>query len=374
MSSDPMDVEVKGTSSSDLGKGKGKGRMADPGAPGPTTSAAAVARLAHREAARQTLPWVEKYRPSTLDELVAHEDIVSILQKLIDSNKLPHLLFYGPPGTGKTSTILACAKKLYGADFKMMVLELNASDDRGIDVVRGQIKEFAGTKRLFSSGVKLVILDEADAMTNDAQFALRRVIEKYTKHTRFCMICNYVNKIIPALQSRCTKFRFAPLKPSQIQGRLQHVVDQEKVSITPDGVEAVMRLGQGDMRRVLNLLQSTHMAYQKVDERHAYLCAAAPLKEDMEYIRNALLTATFKDAFDGILKLTTAKGYSLGDIVQELALIVMDIELPAAVMVHLLDEMSNTEERLAHGGSERLQLGSLVGAFATARYMMSPAS
>ncbi|CAM9590378.1 unnamed protein product [Ectocarpus sp. 6 AP-2014] len=371
MSADPMDVEVTATSK---GKGKGKGKMADPGAPGPTTSAAAVARLAHRETARQTLPWVEKYRPSSLEELVAHEDIVGILQKLIASNKLPHLLFYGPPGTGKTSTILACAKKLYGADFKMMVLELNASDDRGIDVVRGQIKEFAGTKRLFSSGVKLVILDEADAMTNDAQFALRRVIEKYTKHTRFCMICNYVNKIIPALQSRCTKFRFAPLKPEQIQGRLQHVVDQEKVTITPDGVEAVMRLGQGDMRRVLNLLQSTHMAYQKVDERHAYLCAAAPLKEDMEYIRNALLTASFKDAFDGILKLTTAKGYSLGDIVQELALKVMEIELPAAVMVHLLDEMSNTEERLAHGGSERLQLGSLVGAFATARHMMSPAS
>eukprot|EP00903_Cladosiphon_okamuranus_P011117 g10493.t1 len=366
--SDPMEVEVTDS------KGKGKSRMADPGAPGPTTTAATVARLAHRETARQTLPWVEKYRPSSLDELVAHEDIVGILQKLIDSNKLPHLLFYGPPGTGKTSTILACAKKLYGADFKMMVLELNASDDRGIDVVRGQIKEFAGTKRLFSSGVKLVILDEADAMTSDAQFALRRVIEKYTKHTRFCMICNYVNKIIPALQSRCTKFRFAPLKPAQIQGRLQHVVDQEKVTITPDGVEAVMRLGQGDMRRVLNLLQSTHMAYQKVDERHAYLCAAAPLKQDMEYIRNALLTASFKDAFDGILMLTTAKGYSLGDIVQELALKVMEIELPPAVMVHLLDEMSNTEERLAHGGSERLQLGSLVGAFATARYMMSPAS
>ncbi|CAN0449463.1 unnamed protein product, partial [Laminaria digitata] len=151
--------------------------------------------------------------------------------------------------------------------------QLNASDDRGIDVVRGQIKEFAGTKRLFSSGVKLVILDEADAMTNDAQFALRRVIEKYTKHTRFCMICNYVNKIIPALQSRCTKFRFAPLKPEQIRGRLQHVVDEEKVMITPDGVNAVMRLGQGDMRRVLNLLQSTHMAYQKVKkERETTAC------------------------------------------------------------------------------------------------------
>ena len=186
-----------------------------------------------------SLPWVEKYRPSSLDELIAHEEIINILNKLIESNKLPHLLFHGPPGTGKTSTIIACAKKLYGPSYQSMTLELNASDDRGIDVVREQIKEFAGTKKLFSTGVKLVILDEADAMTNDAQSALRRVIEKYTSNTRFCMICNYVNKIMPALQSRCTKFRFAPLRPEQIEGRLQHVIDNEKVPVDESGKRAV---------------------------------------------------------------------------------------------------------------------------------------
>lgn len=175
-----------------------------------------------------SLPWVEKYRPSSLDELIAHEEIIMILNKLIESNKLPHLLFHGPPGTGKTSTIIACAKKMYGANYSSMTLELNASDDRGIDVVREQIKEFAGTKKLFSSGVKLIILDEADAMTNDAQSALRRVIEKYTSNTRFCMICNYVNKIMPALQSRCTRFRFAPLRPEQITTRLQEIVSAEQ--------------------------------------------------------------------------------------------------------------------------------------------------
>ena len=113
-------------------------------------------------------------------------------------------MFYGPPGTGKTSTILACARKLYGKNFKAMVLELNASDDRGIAVVRNQITSFAGTRKLFDSGVKLIILDEADALTKDAQAALRRVIEKFSKTTRFCLICNYVSKIIPAIQSRCT--------------------------------------------------------------------------------------------------------------------------------------------------------------------------
>lgn len=200
------------------------------------------------------------------------------VNRLIDNGKLPHLLFYGPPGTGKTSTILACAKRLYGEKgWKSMTLVLNASDDRGIGVVRDQIKGFAGTKKLFSTGVKLVILDEADAMTSDAQFALRRgergglpsaavnaedlsacmpaiaslspsalptsrvdtlpapprsapctVIEKYTKNTRFCLICNYVSRIIPALQSRCTRFRFPPLKRSEMEARLREIIDLEK--------------------------------------------------------------------------------------------------------------------------------------------------
>jgi replication factor C subunit 3/5 len=227
---------------------------------------------------------VEKYRPKALDELIAHEEIITILNKLIETNKLPHLLFHGPPGTGKTSTILACARKMYGDSFKSMVLELNASDDRGIDVVRDQIKEFAGTKKLFSSGVKLVILDEADAMTNDAQSALRRVVEKYTTNTRFCMICNYVNKIIPALQSRCTRFRFAPLRADQITGRLQDVVDAERVVITEGGKTALLQLAGGDLRRVLNLLQSAAMAYPEITEEAVYLTAGAALRAGVIFL------------------------------------------------------------------------------------------
>merc|ERR1719343_100170 len=156
----------------------------------------------------QQIPWVEKYRPEKLEDLVAHEDIISIITKLIDNGNLPHLLLYGPPGTGKTSTITAAAKRMYATSYSSMTLELNASDARGIDTIRNEIKEFAGTRQLFFGGktkssIKLIILDEADAMTSDAQFALRRIMEKYTKNTRFCLICNYVSKIIPALQSRC---------------------------------------------------------------------------------------------------------------------------------------------------------------------------
>lgn len=175
-----------------------------------------------------SLPWVEKYRPATLDELISHADIIATISTFINAGKLPHLLFYGPPGTGKTSTVLACARQLYGPKFRSMILELNASDDRGIDVVREQIKNFASTRKIFDRGFKLIILDEADAMTQIAQAALRRVIEKYTRNVRFCIICNYVGKIIPALQSRCTRFRFGPLERAQIETRLDYVIAQEK--------------------------------------------------------------------------------------------------------------------------------------------------
>ncbi|KAG0722760.1 Replication factor C subunit 5 [Chionoecetes opilio] len=175
------------------------------------------------------LPWVEKYRPETLQDLISHEDIISTIERFIDTDHLPHLLLYGPPGTGKTSTILACARKLYTPkEFNSMVLELNASDDRGIGVVRERILNFASTRTIFKSGFKLVILDEADAMTNDAQNALRRVIEKFTENVRFCLICNYLSKIIPAIQSRCTRFRFGPLASEQILPRLNYVIEQEQ--------------------------------------------------------------------------------------------------------------------------------------------------
>ena len=158
---------------------------------------------------------------------------------------------------------------MYGstAAYYSMALELNASDSRGIDVVRNEIKEFAGTRQLFNKGIKLIILDEADAMTSDAQFALRRVIEKHTRNARFCLICNYVSKIIPALQSRCTRFRFAPLQQDQIRSRLIEVADAENVKYTEDGICSILNLSGGDMRRVLNLLQSTAMSSDVVNEK-----------------------------------------------------------------------------------------------------------
>jgi replication factor C subunit 3/5 len=318
-----------------------------------------------------TLPWVEKYRPSSLDELVAHEEIVSTLNKLIDSKKLPHLLFHGPPGTGKTSTIVAAAKKMFGPNYQSMCLELNASDDRGINVVRDQICEFAGTKKLFSTGTKLIILDEADAMTNDAQSALRRVIEQYTSNTRFCMICNYINKIMPALQSRCTKFRFAPLRPEQIDSRLQYVIDAEKINVTPEGKRSVLELAGGDLRRVLNLLQSAAVAYDTVDAQAIYRTAGAAEPQVVSSIFQSMINDTFKDAYETLRKSTTEFGYALVDINKELSLQVAVTDFPHEVTAYLMDKLSNIEHRLSRGVSEKLQMGALVGAFMVSREMMT---
>lgn len=317
------------------------------------------------------LPWVEKYRPAKLEHLVAHSDIIAILTKLIDSNNLPHLLLYGPPGTGKTSTIVAAAKRMYGQkSYSSMALELNASDSRGIDVVRNEIKEFSGTRQLFSKGIKLIILDEADAMTSDAQFALRRVIEKFTKNARFCLICNYVSKIIPALQSRCTKFRFAPLNRNQMYDRLTCIARSECLNYTESGIEAILSLSGGDMRRVLNLLQSTAMSFQIVNETSVYLTSGSPLPIDVDTIVNSLFNDSFSAACEKIKKLCKNKGYAMIDILSNLTAIVTTMELPPGTLADILDGMSNVEYRLSFGTDEEIQAASLVGVFTQARLLM----
>lgn len=314
------------------------------------------------------LPWVEKYRPSTLQDLISHEDIIRTITKFIDENQLPHLLFYGPPGTGKTSAILACARKLYQpGQFRSMVLELNASDDRGIGIVRGPILNFASTRTIFKSGFKLIILDEADAMTNDAQNALRRIIEKFTDNVRFCLICNYLSKIIPALQSRCTRFRFGPLSPEQILPRLNHVIDQEKVEVTEDGKQALIDLSQGDMRKVLNILQSSSTAFSTINEDAVYTCVGHPLKADITNILKWLLNDDFVSTYNRIQNLKVEKGLALQDILTEVHTFLHRIELPSETLMELLIKLSDIEYRLSGGTNEKFQLSSLIGAFHIAR-------
>ncbi|KAF5357941.1 hypothetical protein D9756_001887 [Leucocoprinus leucothites] len=213
-------------------------------------------------------PWVEKYRPKTIDDVSAQEHTVAVLRKTLTSTNLPHMLFYGPPGTGKTSTILALARQLFGPDnFKNRVLELNASDERGISIVREKIKNFARqtprAQAVASDGktypcppYKIIILDEADSMTQDAQGALRRIMESYARITRFCLVCNYVTRIIEPLASRCSKFRFTPLDSESAASRLTYIAKQEQIDAGKPVIDALINVSNGDLRRAITYLQS----------------------------------------------------------------------------------------------------------------------
>lgn len=317
------------------------------------------------------VPWIEKYRPQTLDDLASHSDIKSTLERFMKDGSLPHLLFHGPPGTGKTSTILACARKLYEPQqFGQMVLELNASDDRGIDIIRGQILNFASSRGMYATAkFKLVILDEADQMTNDAQSALRRIIEKYTDNTRFCLITNYMNKIIPAIQSRCTRFRFGPLTPEQILPRMDVIIKNEKIQITDDGKKAVYELSHGDMRRVVNLLQSTSMSFsdELIDEIKVYQCCGHPMKSDINRIIELLLNSDIKTSYKEIQKIKIEKGLALQDILTEISYLVGLITFPQAIKAEIYIKLADLEYHLNSGGSEKIYLSAMIAAFQKAR-------
>ncbi|KAG9722651.1 activator 1 subunit 3, partial [Aureobasidium melanogenum] len=342
---------------------------------------------------QDTLPWVEKYRPNTLDDVSGHQDILATINKFVDSNRLPHLLLYGPPGTGKTSTVLALARRMYGnKNMRQMVLELNASDDRGIDVVREQIKTFSSTKQIFTSfgdktggdsspaNFKLIILDEADAMTSTAQMALRRIMEKYTSNTRFCIIANYTHKLSPALLSRCTRFRFSPLKEPDIRRLVDIVVEKEDVNIAPDATDSLVTLSKGDMRRALNVLQACHASSTplhipgqappqgaKIDRdlitnETIFDCIAAPHPADIATIRDTLLSnPDVTSCLATINTLKANKGLALADILTALGEELANLEVPAHTKVTWLQGLAEIEHRLSGGGSENLQTGGLVG-------------
>ncbi|KAL8718163.1 MAG: hypothetical protein Q9225_004678 [Loekoesia sp. 1 TL-2023] len=341
--------------------------------------------------AEDSLPWVEKYRPDTLDDVSGHQDILATINKFVDSNRLPHLLLYGPPGTGKTSTILALARRIYGSkNMRQMVLELNASDDRGIDVVREQIKTFASTKQIFTaapiadatsiSSFKLIILDEADAMTSTAQMALRRIMEKYTANTRFCIIANYTHKLSPALLSRCTRFRFSPLKEVDIRSLVDHVIENEHVKIQEDATASLVRLSKGDMRRALNVLQACHASStplhikgqpppdpskikrEVITNTTIYDCIAAPHPDDIALIQNTLLqNSDLTSCLNVINSLKANKGLALADILTAMSEGLAKLEVPPQTRVTWLEGLAEIEYRLSGGGGETVQTGGLVG-------------
>ncbi|KAI5956576.1 RFC3 [Candida jiufengensis] len=316
---------------------------------------------------KENLPWVEKYRPDNLQEVYGQQEIVTTIRKFHETGRIPHLLFYGPPGTGKTSTIIALAKEIYGPNYKNMVLELNASDDRGIDVVRNQIKNFASTRQIFTNSsspqFKLIILDEADAMTSIAQNSLRRIIEKFTKNCRFCILANYSHKLNPALISRCTRFRFHPIDEESIRNRINNIIIKEKINITQDAINSLLKLSQGDMRRSLNVLQACHSACEPneiIDIDMIYNCIGAPHPQDIDSCLNSILKDDWTTAYMTLNKYKITKGLALIDLISGFIEILNDLDLKTQNRIDYLKGLSDIEYGISKGGNDKIQSSAII--------------
>lgn len=310
------------------------------------------------------LPWIEKYRPQNFSEIISNKQNIIILENMLNDNSLPHLLFYGISGTGKTSTITSLAKKLYKNNVNLMVMKLDASDDRGINTVREEIKGFAEKKSMFQKGVKLIILDEADSMTFDAQFALRRIIEKYSDLTRFCLICNYENKIIPALRSRCANFRFNPIEKKEIFSTIQNISYKENLSITIKAIDIITDLSNGDLRKGINFLQSISMKSIYIDENICYESAGLLTENDIELFYSLLINITnnFKDTYNKLNDIIKKNNCSLDIILKELTLkILKDKSLKNKA--HILSNLSDLENKITKSIFTDIYISTLISIF-----------
>ncbi|ETV98633.1 hypothetical protein H310_08750 [Aphanomyces invadans] len=308
------------------------------------------------------LPWVEKYRPKTVDDISHQDEVVSALRTSIANGQLPHLLFYGPPGTGKTSTIIAVARELFGPQFREngRFLELNASDDRGISIIREKVKSFAQGAISGSSTMppfKIIVLDEADSMTNDAQSALRRMMENYSKVTRFCLICNYVSRIIEPVASRCAKFRFQPLEKVSMAARIEHVCKEEQISINESAAKVLMDVSGGDMRKAINYLQSAHqLSGDKITE-DAILAIAGVAPKELFHVMWQHVAKNSFDRLKGEIDDIIYSGYPVLTILHQLADEVvghpdMDMFKKAKVCLRIAE----ADKKLGDGASEYMQL------------------
>jgi replication factor C small subunit len=305
--------------------------------------------------------WTEKYRPRSLKEVVNQREIIARLMKFVEEKNMPHLLFAGPPGVGKTTVALALARDLYGDNYTRYVLETNASDERGIDVIRTKIKEFSRTAVPPGVPFKIVILDEADNMTADAQQALRRLMEMYVETTRFILLANFPSKIIEPIQSRCAVFRFMPLSKEDVVERLRYIADKENVEYDEEALEVIYEISEGDMRKAINILQAS-AALGRVDVETVYkVVGLAHPKEIREMIQLAF-SGKFVEARNKLRKLMIEYGLSGLDVVKQMhrEIFSSDLSIPEDIKVTIADYIGEINFRLAEGADEEIQLNALL--------------
>ncbi|RQD90115.1 replication factor C small subunit [Methanosalsum natronophilum] len=304
--------------------------------------------------------WIEKYRPIKLDDVVGQSEAIERLKSYVKTRSIPHLLFSGPPGVGKTATAVAIAHELFGDYWNENFTELNASDERGIDIVRTKIKSFAKTSPIGGATFKIIFLDEADALTSDAQSALRRTMEKFTSNCRFILSCNYSSKIIEPIQSRCAVYRFTPLGEEPIEERVKYIANIEHIEITKEAINAIVYVSQGDMRKALNALQAASMFEKTVEKDMVYKITATAHPDDIKELLTTALEGNFSNSREKANILMTEHGLSGEDLVGQIYRSLFEIQLPDKKLVELIDIIGEIDFRITEGANERLQIEALL--------------
>ncbi|MEA2054617.1 MAG: replication factor C small subunit [Candidatus Thermoplasmatota archaeon] len=304
--------------------------------------------------------WIEKYRPSKLDEVVGQQGIVDSLKAYANSGGIPHLLFAGPAGTGKTTCAIALAREIFGEGWHDNFEELNASDERGIDIVRGKIKNFARTAPLGQAPFKIIFLDEADSLTPDAQAALRRTMERYARICRFILSCNYSSKIIDPIQSRCAVFRFSTIGEEDIKKYLEEIANIEGLKITEDGMKALLYVARGDLRKAINALQTSATLSKRIDAEIVYRTTATAKPEEAKKVMETALRGNFMAAREILDKMLIDYGLSGEDIIKGMYSALFDLPIPEKTKAVMVEKIGDAEFHIVEGSNERIQIEALL--------------
>lgn len=307
--------------------------------------------------------WIEKYRPQKLADIVGQDEIVERLSSYVRSGNLPHLLFTGSAGVGKTTAAVTMAREFFQDSYQRNFRELNASDERGIDVVRNQIKEFARTMPDGGAAFKILFLDEADALTTDAQSALRRTMETYAKTCRFILSCNYSSKIIDPIQSRCAIYRFKPLGPDAIREEIGRIAKREGLTITDAAMDAIIYIAQGDMRKAINAVQGAAIISPSIDEKRVYSITSTARPDEI----NELLTLSLNGDFDGaeslLSQLLHERGIAPNELINQCYRALLKRDMDRGLKVQLIDHLGEADFRLSEGANSDIQMESMIARF-----------
>ena len=304
--------------------------------------------------------WIEKYRPLTLADIVGQKDIILRLQSYVKTGSLPHLLFTGTAGIGKTTSAVALAREFFGDNWRMNFRELNASDERGIDVVRNQIKQFARTAPLGEATFKILFLDEADALTTDAQAALRRTMENYARNCRFILSCNYSSKIIDPIQSRCAIYRFKPLDREAITEELMRIAKNEGLSVSDDAVSAIIYIAQGDMRRAINALQGAAIISNDITEKMIYEITSNARPDEILELIQVILQGDFEASEQIFHELVDKRGVAPNELISQFYRILVKHPVHRTLKVEMISHLGQADFRLSEGGNSDIQMEALL--------------